>query len=317
MGNYRFRLSDMIPNAWFYKLKDMSNNGRTNSFNKKSTFNSQPRYTYPFTTQPTRTSQTSSINPKFSNTNFLEPPRKSSKKRNQRKTIYKPSPKPIHDHSPPRYDYSNSPFESSSTESDGFYKPHQEEEEEEEFGCCNCRVSSSTTDIILNVNDQSFNKIELHPPPTLTKLNMIRRRSRSERNSSSFSVKIVKEETKVITHKQQPKRGSSSSNSVGIRLRTNSPKIASKKIQPRKSLSSSSSRNKTLSASFAVVKSSIDPQKDFKESMVEMIMENNIRGSKELEDLLACYLSLNSKEYHHLIVKAFEQIWFDMTHLRL
>ncbi|KAE8702907.1 hypothetical protein F3Y22_tig00110478pilonHSYRG00008 [Hibiscus syriacus] len=23
MGNYRFKLSDMIPNAWFYKLKDM------------------------------------------------------------------------------------------------------------------------------------------------------------------------------------------------------------------------------------------------------------------------------------------------------
>jgi uncharacterized protein (TIGR01568 family) len=51
--------------------------------------------------------------------------------------------------------------------------------------------------------------------------------------------------------------------------------------------------------------------------MVEMIVENNIRGSKDLEDLLACYLSLNSKEYHYIIVKAFEQIWFDMTDLHL
>jgi uncharacterized protein (TIGR01568 family) len=77
------------------------------------------------------------------------------------------------------------------------------------------------------------------------------------------------------------------------------------------------SRNKTLSESFAVVKFSVDPQRDFKDSMVEMIVENNIRGSKDLEDLLACYLSLNSKEYHYIIVKAFEQIWFDMTDLHL
>jgi uncharacterized protein (TIGR01568 family) len=66
-----------------------------------------------------------------------------------------------------------------------------------------------------------------------------------------------------------------------------------------------------------VVKFSVDPQRDFKDSMVEMIVENNIRGSKDLEDLLACYLSLNSKEYHYIIVKAFEQIWFDMTDLHL
>ena len=68
---------------------------------------------------------------------------------------------------------------------------------------------------------------------------------------------------------------------------------------------------------FAVVKSSLDPQRDFRESMVEMIVENNIRASKDLENLLACYLSLNSREYHDLIVKAFEQIWYDMAQLRM
>ena len=93
-------------------------------------------------------------------------------------------------------------------------------------------------------------------------------------------------------------------------------RLASRKIQSfaRKSLSS---KNKNLPGSFAVVKSSFDPERDFRDSVVEMIVENNIRASKDLEELLACYLSLNSNEYHDLIVKAFEQIWFDMADLRL
>uniref|UniRef100_A0A2P2Q1V0 Transcription repressor n=1 Tax=Rhizophora mucronata TaxID=61149 RepID=A0A2P2Q1V0_RHIMU len=51
--------------------------------------------------------------------------------------------------------------------------------------------------------------------------------------------------------------------------------------------------------------------------MMEMIVENNMQSSKDLEELLACYLSLNSNEYHDLIVKAFEQIWFYMVDLHL
>lgn len=63
---------------------------------------------------------------------------------------------------------------------------------------------------------------------------------------------------------------------------------------------------------FAVVKASVDPQRDFRESMVEMIVQNQIRVSKDLEDLLASYLSLNSNQYHPFIINAFEQIWFHM-----
>ncbi|EEF44039.1 transcription repressor OFP2 [Ricinus communis] len=406
MGNYRFRLSDMIPNAWFYKLKDMSkgrNQCTSNSFKKKSSLAAsqtpsiaQPRYTYYFTTRPSRADKfyTSPINQKSSDTRFPDSPRKSSRKRSKRKTIYKPSSKLVSSSSSPYFpdacscqttpntawtksiddqahhspDYSSSPFKSSSSEPDFLeslvYESVEEEEEEEEDNAddglfpncsfdqqlascsssCNCKVCSSTTDIIIDVNGESvksnnkkidgFDAVsEVELPPILTKPTNIdemtrtkfRRRSSKleELNSrSSLSLKIVKEERRVRTHKEQKKinsvtqRSSTSSNSVGIRLRTNSPRIASRKIQAscaRKSMS----RNKTLSESFAVVKSSTDPQKDFKDSMVEMIIENNIRASRDLEDLLACYLSLNSKEYHDLIVKAFEQIWFDMTDVRL
>ncbi|KAG4971349.1 hypothetical protein JHK82_037014 [Glycine max] len=65
--------------------------------------------------------------------------------------------------------------------------------------------------------------------------------------------------------------------------------------------------------SFAVIKSSLDPKQDFRDSMIEMIIENQISKPEEMEDLLACYLTLNADEYHDLIIKVFRQVWSDMT----
>ncbi|KAM1045594.1 hypothetical protein ACFX2A_037401 [Malus domestica] len=65
--------------------------------------------------------------------------------------------------------------------------------------------------------------------------------------------------------------------------------------------------------SFAVVKCSFDPQKDFRDSMVEMVVEKKITQPEDLEELLACYLTLNSDEYHDLIIKVFRQVWFDLN----
>ncbi|CAK8578599.1 unnamed protein product [Lathyrus sativus] len=65
--------------------------------------------------------------------------------------------------------------------------------------------------------------------------------------------------------------------------------------------------------SFAVVKCSLDPQQDFRDSMIEMIKEKQISQPEEMEKLLACYLSLNSNEYHDLIIKVFRQVWLCMS----
>lgn len=65
--------------------------------------------------------------------------------------------------------------------------------------------------------------------------------------------------------------------------------------------------------SFAVIKSSLDPKQDFRDSMIEMIMEKQISQPQEMEELLACYLTLNADEYHDLIIKVFRQVWFDMS----
>jgi uncharacterized protein (TIGR01568 family) len=142
--------------------------------------------------------------------------------------------------------------------------------------------------------------------------------SNDEHNvKGSLKVKILKEEQRNINTNTPSRRFSMSS--PGVKLRINSPRLSSKKIQSngRKSVSStttsSAGNRRSLSDSFAIVKSSMNPQRDFRESMVEMIVQNNIRTSKDLEDLLACYLSLNSDEYHEVIIKVFKQIWFDLT----
>ncbi|XP_073221125.1 transcription repressor OFP4 isoform X2 [Cicer arietinum] len=268
MGNNKFKFSDMIPNAWFYKLKDMSKSKKRNGSHVMKS-----KVTSPTTSQMSHSS---------------------------------------------------------------------------------CRVSSSTNDIIIDMmnNNESFHgnceKIDdfdafstIGLAPILTKQvkfdDKIKWAAPESRNSTdsdepeidhSFSMKVNIEGSNHRSQRRKKKSQivrKSSPNSPGIRLRVNSPKIGNRKIQAcaRKSVSSSSkgskdSRNDArFLDGFAVVKSSIDPQSDFKESMVEMIVENNIRESKDLEDLLACYLSLNSSEYHDLIVKAFEQIWYDMAQLRM
>ncbi|XP_062081592.1 transcription repressor OFP1-like [Humulus lupulus] len=367
MGNNKFRLSDMIPNAWFYKLKDMSKTRKQNntrSTKKKLTpvtskTQQNPQLSHPryAPTEPTTTTNNnrsfSPSNSKPSRPHLPDPPRKSSKKIARRKAISIPHPslKPVWINPNPLRspDYSVSGTESCSE------PDHSRESIPSEFDCddyvrsdpfvglaswsssCNCRLSSSTADIIIDLNngngdgpvkkteklEHDFYDVvtELELPPILTKpINFddtIFEATKYRPKLKEESCRTTRRESKSTNNNNNVQARKSSSGSNGIKLRTNSPKLASKKIQAYARKSISARNNKHLAESFAVVKSSIDPQSDFKESMVEMIVENNIKGSKDLEELLACYLSLNSKEYHDIIVKAFEQIWFDMAHVRV
>ncbi|KAJ9183963.1 hypothetical protein P3X46_007755 [Hevea brasiliensis] len=63
-----------------------------------------------------------------------------------------------------------------------------------------------------------------------------------------------------------------------------------------------------MKESFAVVKSSSDPYNDFRTSMVEMIVEKKMFAAKDLEQLLQCFLSLNSYHHHRIIMEVFTEI---------
>ncbi|XP_020593775.1 transcription repressor OFP8-like [Phalaenopsis equestris] len=61
--------------------------------------------------------------------------------------------------------------------------------------------------------------------------------------------------------------------------------------------------------SVPVVKESSEPYADFRESMVQMIVENDLYAWDELNDLLHRFLSLNSPRHHNLILHAFADLW--------
>nr|XP_004503437.2 transcription repressor OFP8 isoform X1 [Cicer arietinum]XP_004503438.2 transcription repressor OFP8 isoform X2 [Cicer arietinum] len=67
--------------------------------------------------------------------------------------------------------------------------------------------------------------------------------------------------------------------------------------------------NGKVKDTFAVVKRSSDPYNDFRTSMVEMIVEKQIFSPTDLENLLQCFLSLNSFHHHKIIVEVFTEIW--------
>ncbi|XP_027336555.1 transcription repressor OFP1-like [Abrus precatorius] len=357
MGNYRFKLSDMIPNAWFYKLRDMGkvrkqtttpSKKKMQSSSPSTSQSSKPKQPHQQCNNPRKSYYfTRELNPKVPPHNSPEPPRKSSsnKRRTKRRT-------PEHS--------SSSPFDSSN-ESE-FLDPEFRTDRvlpTESFdemvslsttSCASCKHNNNNTtkDIIINVDNNSiarkddkldgyYNEYdtmsELELPPIITKppkFNDLllthkrepkpRRRISTYEEKGSLKVKILKEDTVSMKEQRNGSIRRFSVTSPGVKLRVHSPRIAGIKVQShgRKSVSStvSSGSRRSLSDSFAIVKSSFNPQKDFRESMVEMIVENNIRASKDLEDLLACYLSLNSDEYHDLIIKVFKQIWFDLTQPR-
>ncbi|KAL9294760.1 Transcription repressor OFP6 [Arabidopsis thaliana] len=66
-------------------------------------------------------------------------------------------------------------------------------------------------------------------------------------------------------------------------------------------------------AAVAVEKDSDDPYLDFRQSMLQMILENHIYSKDELRELLQCFLSLNSHYHHGIIVRAFSEIWEDVS----
>lgn len=216
---------------------------------------------------------------------------------------------------------------------------------------CRCRVldSDEATDGKQAKSPDGCESVstEIELPPILTKPanfsdmveNLKNRETREptrSRTASQLSVRVVKAEHVTVQEHGKARRSFSVS-SPGVKVRINSPRLASAKRgqsqsqsqsaqhpRPgRKSVSSPSPsaaagrRRRSVSDSFAVMKASVDPQRDFRDSMMEMIVENDIRASKDLEELLASYLSLNSDEYHDLIIKVFKQIWFDLNCTRL
>ncbi|XP_058734708.1 transcription repressor OFP1-like [Vicia villosa] len=378
MRNNKFKLSNMIPNAWFYKLKEIGKpkNQTTSKNNKKTSKTSSisskpnppnqnqnqyiPRKSYYFTRNLNQNKLPSSSSPKTPSKNRTRKTCSSSPKHltssvsadcSCRTTLESVWTKSETLSSSPLYE-----SESVDTEfrTDRVLLPNETSFDEMvslSISSCPCTNKTSSNnnninnnnnvDIVIDVDKNSLprkdDKLEqdynsyvsfsnLQLPPIITKP-QIKKQHNPEKHHQPQQQETMKNKNTTNKNKNRNKHKTGSINSPGMKLRIKSPKIATKKLQlyhSRKSVSSATTtasggyyRRRSFSGSVAIVKSSFNPQKDFRESMVEMIVENNIRESKDLEDLLACYLSLNSDEYHQLIIKVFKQIWFDLTENRV
>ncbi|VAH82127.1 unnamed protein product [Triticum turgidum subsp. durum] len=61
--------------------------------------------------------------------------------------------------------------------------------------------------------------------------------------------------------------------------------------------------------SVPVAVESAEPYEDFRESMVQMVVEKEIYAWDDLNDLLTQFLTLNSPRHHPLILHAFADLW--------
>ncbi|KAL9238871.1 hypothetical protein vseg_013243 [Gypsophila vaccaria] len=68
-------------------------------------------------------------------------------------------------------------------------------------------------------------------------------------------------------------------------------------------------KKKKKASSVAIEKESSDPYSDFRQSMLQMIVENEIYSRNDLKELLNCFLQLNSPSLHGVIIRVFTEIW--------
>ncbi|KAK8612757.1 hypothetical protein V6N13_092864 [Hibiscus sabdariffa] len=134
-------------------------------------------------------------------------------------------------------------------------------------------------------------------------------------------IEKLKQRKSVYTSRELPRRRMKHNNKVRVFSPRTASKIKALEDMKKAKQKMKAEKQNTISRrtdleNFAMVKCSFDPEKDFRDSMMEMIRENRISQPEELEELLACYLSLNSDAYHDLIIKVFQQVWFDMDQTR-
>ncbi|URD88529.1 atofp18 ofp18 [Musa troglodytarum] len=72
-----------------------------------------------------------------------------------------------------------------------------------------------------------------------------------------------------------------------------------------KSIMEEAKTEKSTPNSITMAMSSSDPYQDFRSSMEEMVAAHGLREWHSLQELLQCYLRLNEKKNHKVIVMAF------------
>ncbi|KAK8716738.1 hypothetical protein V6N13_044040 [Hibiscus sabdariffa] len=169
------------------------------------------------------------------------------------------------------------------------------------------RISSSSLESGL-FSSESFEEDDINDEETETLVSSSRSFS-TDSSSEMFNANLeaILETKPTVKKKKKPKKVK--------KTKRYAAKISSSESESPARLSSFLQRiipctvDGKVRESFAVVKKSEDPHDDFKRSMVDMILEKQMFEEKDLEQLLHCFLSLNSRHHHGVIVQAFSEIW--------
>lgn len=340
MGNLRFRLSDILPNTWLKRMKGMGHRGRQSGSGQSSRATAAAEPVAPPASKllPNRAScyyssrregerlSFSSNHHKASDWPFpLEPHRNSRRKKKPlRASVARPglvassvSPgcRSTDESLPP----AKSPSETWTRRRDCFVEL-ESDDVESWLHSGSCGFTSSATDLDSSKNSKldefdldSVSELKLPPISTKRSPKEVEFEDKIVDANSCKDQNLILAKEKSTSEKPSHAKAGSPCRRRRLRTRANSPRLVNQKVH-RQLPAATEQKGKGLPAGgVAVVKCSSDPQRDFRESMVEMIAVNNIRSSEDLEELLACYLLLNSSEHHDVVVKAFRQIWFHLT----
>ncbi|XP_074583635.1 uncharacterized protein LOC141839718 [Curcuma longa] len=136
--------------------------------------------------------------------------------------------------------------------------------------------------------------------------------SSSASRSSSSKTTMLKSTELSTTTAAAAGSGSSWDPSFSSPSPPSAPRPPAQQQQPRRNRRRrprSKEEGRAAQESVAVVKETSEPYLEFKESMVQMIVEKEMYGWDDLNDLLHRFLSLNSPRHHHLILRAFADLW--------
>ncbi|KAJ3703164.1 hypothetical protein LUZ61_006869 [Rhynchospora tenuis] len=326
MGKYKFKFSDMVPNAWFYKLRDTGHNrrrnlnysiredlacGRTSQLSRKSFTSSPPkrsfvshRSSYYYSTAMVEARENPNSPLHLTKRRDADIPLDSSRKSKRRShrrhfkvLINSPSPKRISTSALIRCNCSHDRGKLGINPTNNCETRVFDSEDDVSVTDSTVRTGKRCSSFKFEKTENSSKVIELALSPVRTRLD----RAFKDNDDSFYP----------INRRPQLKTKRASQAVNRIRTRVISPRVVTKSATNGKKM------NQDLKDSLAVMKFSSDPQRDFMESMIEMIIAKNMRSSRDLEDLLACYLSLNSDDHHSVIVKVFKEVWLDLNKLRI
>ncbi|MBA0865924.1 hypothetical protein Goshw_016455 [Gossypium schwendimanii] len=160
---------------------------------------------------------------------------------------------------------------------------------------CGCRARSSHTQYLPSV-DVSFESPDCSSKKVTTRLHAVVNAHNHKLQRKTCKASVSDESKNEEPNCSKTKTGALSSESTET-------DPARRMMVPHRTA------EEKVRESVAVVQKSEDPYEDFKRSMLEMILEKQMFEANDLEQLLQCFLSLNSRQYHGIIVEAFTEIW--------